>query len=146
MAGEIGFFRKTFLGGFNKQDVSDYIAKQATEKNDVAKAKDIAEQDAAALAAEATELRLALDMAKQDAKMYKVKALEAAERTIADLEAAIRSMRIEVETKKAGVYAELETVKDKIAGISSIFDNTDEKLEDLKTMLSIEKAEVWGNE
>lgn len=144
MAGEIGFFRKTFLGGFNKQDVSEYIAKQANEKNDVTKAKDMAEQDAAALAAEVTELRLALDKAKQDAKTYKVKALEAAERTIADLETAIKNMRAEVETKNADVCAALDEVKEKITGISSIFDNADEKLEDLKSMLSEEKAEVRG--
>ena len=33
MAGEINFFRKRFLGGFDKQDVVDYIAGQADERN-----------------------------------------------------------------------------------------------------------------
>jgi chromosome segregation ATPase len=121
MLGEISFFRKRFLGGFNRQDVVDYISKLAKERNEYRDAKDKAVQDARALASEVNSLRQELEATRRTANEYKVETLETAAKTFAELESTFLSMLSEVETAAAGVNAEIERAT---AGISAEIDRT----------------------
>jgi chromosome segregation ATPase len=121
MLGEISFFRKRFLGGFNRQDVVDYISKLAKERNEFRDAKDKAVQDARALASEVASLRQELDTARRTANEYKVEALETAVKTFTELESTFLSMLAEVETATAGVCTEIERTT---SGISAEIERT----------------------
>jgi len=65
MTGEIRFFRKRFFGGFNREDVVDYVSKLARERNESRDAKDAAEEEARLLAFEAESIRLELENTKK---------------------------------------------------------------------------------
>jgi len=55
--GEKEFFRKRFFGGFNRDDVINYIARLAEERNEALAAKEKAEKKARALAIDLKKLR-----------------------------------------------------------------------------------------
>jgi hypothetical protein len=57
MKGEKVFFRKKLFGGFNRDDVVQYIAKIAEERNEAIKAKEKAEKEIFTLAREIKILR-----------------------------------------------------------------------------------------
>jgi len=66
MTGKIHPFRSRFMGGFNRQDVIDYIAKLAEERNAQRAAKDMAEQEARTLADEIERLKQELEKAQRE--------------------------------------------------------------------------------
>ena len=66
MKGEVEFFRKKFIGGFNRKDVVSYITKLANERNESRDGKEKAEADSRTLAAEVTSLRAELEIAKKE--------------------------------------------------------------------------------
>jgi len=57
MMGEKEFFRKRFFGGFNRQDVINYIAKIADERNTAIAEKEKIENELISLKEELNELR-----------------------------------------------------------------------------------------
>ncbi|MCL2426517.1 MAG: hypothetical protein FWD05_09295 [Oscillospiraceae bacterium] len=57
MKGEKEFFRKRLFGGFNREDVTKYIAKVANERNDAYEAKEKAEKKMHALEEELNKLK-----------------------------------------------------------------------------------------
>jgi len=84
MTGEIVSFRKKFIGGFNRDDVTAYITKITKERNESLKAKDKAEREVLVLRGEMNrekeksaeeaqvlihEHRLAKEKAENDASM-----------------------------------------------------------------------------
>jgi len=96
MAGEINFFRKRFLGGFDKQDVVDYIAEQADERNKLNARIEKVESDYETLV--------------EEARVEQVSLIEKAK---SEREALLEESRIEREAliEKAG--AERETLTEK---------------------------------
>ena len=85
MSGEVNYFRKRFFGGFNRQDVVDYIAKLAKERNESTAAKDKAVKEVQSLTneveslqAEVKSLRDSMDEVNQAAEKLKTEALETA--------------------------------------------------------------------
>ena len=65
MSGEANYFRKRFLGGFNQQDVVDYVSKLAGERNEQREAREKAERELRQLSNELETLRAELEGAKQ---------------------------------------------------------------------------------
>ena len=143
MTGEINNFRKRFFGGFNRQDVVDYVAKLAQERNELSKARDKAIRDAKELAAEVASLRIELDEAKKAVGEYKNKAIEAASRTFSELESAFESLHDEVESASAGARAKLEEVHGAIASAPSVLITAKSKLAELREMIETEKNALY---
>ena len=97
MAGEINFFRKRFLGGFDKQDVVDYIAEQADERNKLSAKIEKVESDYEALVEEARAEQVSLiEKAKSDHEAF-------IEQSAAEREA--------FEAEKKALNAEIESLK-----------------------------------
>jgi len=140
MKGEVDFFRKRFVGGFNREDVINYVAKLSKERNELSEEKDKAVQDARALAAQVTALRHELETARKAADDYKVEALDAAGRTFDELETVFMRLRAEVEAATAGVCTELKTAVGTIAKVPSILEVAGNKLADLKSVLDAERS------
>ena len=63
MTGEIRFFRKRFFGGFNREDVINYIAMIAQERNELLAAKEKAESENVDLIREVATLRFENEVA-----------------------------------------------------------------------------------
>ena len=139
MTGEIEFFRKRFIGGFNRQDVVDHVTKLTKERNDITKEKEKAEEEAKALAAEVDSLRRELDEARKTAADYKVDAIEAAHRTLSELESSFEKLRADIRTRTTGVCADLDAVISTITGVTSIFEPAGSKLAELRSSLEEEK-------
>ena len=140
MTGEISFFRKKFIGGFNRKDVVDYIAKLAKERNEITAARDKAMQEIGDLVDEVSKLHNALEEAKQAATEYRINTLEAAGKTFSDLEGAFTNLRAEYETATAGLCAELEAAVTVIAAGPSILERAGERLAELQFSLEEERA------
>jgi chromosome segregation ATPase len=99
MTGEINFFRKRFLGGFNREDVVSYISKLAQERNENREARAIAEEDARTLADEAEALRQKTEDAKKDADESRM-AMESANLELQKLTEEVASLRFEIDEAK----------------------------------------------
>ena len=144
MSGELSYFRKRFFGGFNRQDVVDYVAKLAKERNELRIAKDKAIEDTQSLNDEIATLRLELDEARQEASRYKTEALESAIKTFSVLEADFVYLRKELESAADGVRAELESACGTIAAVPTVLERAEVRVAELRATLAAEKEAVAG--
>jgi len=172
MAGEIYYFRKQLIGGFDRQDVVDYIAKLAIERNENAAAKDKALQDAKTFASEVASLRLELKEAglkldkakadleiaeaklaearieigdvKQNMNKRKIEALESAINMFLELETSAQNLNNEVKSSVKEVCAEMDAVCATVAGAPSILERAGEKIAGLRADLVVEKELAAG--
>ena len=142
MAGEIEFFRKRFIGGFNQQDVIDYISKLAHERNNYRVAKEKAEQDAQMLTNEIKALQLEIQAAKQEARegyAYKVATLEAAAATFSDLDIAFRSLCANLNATAEAVCSDLDKSRVTVMSLPSILEQAGEDIKALQASCNAEK-------
>ena len=147
MTGEIEFFRKRFVGGFNRQDVVNYISKLAQERNDYRDAKEKAEQDIHALNDYIATLRIEVDAAKKEAREgreYKVTALEAALGTFSKLEAQFGDLCGKLETTSQGIYAELDKARDTVAALPAVLAQAGDGIKELQAACKAERDAVAG--
>ena len=145
MSGELNYFRKRFFGGFNRQDVIDYVSKLAQERNELRIAKEKTEQELQALAEETASLRHALDEAKMEANKNKTEAIEAAIRTVNNLESDFSDLRKEVESKASGVRTELEAACNTLASVPSVLERAEIRVAELRATLDEEKEAAIAN-
>ena len=120
LTGEIEYFRKRFVGGFNRQDVIDYIAKLAQERNDWCEAKERADRDVQALSNEVATLRLELEKARQEAREsreYKAAMLESVAVTVSKLEAAFEHVRLDFDTTVESICTEFDQARKTITSL-----------------------------
>ena len=149
MTGEIEFFRKRFVGGFNRQDVVNYISKLAQERNDYREAKEKADQDIHALNDYIAALRVEVDAAKREAREgreYKVAALDSAMNTFTALEAAFEHLCGRLETATQSVYAELDIARDTVAALPAILAQAGDGIRELHATCGAEKDAFVGDE
>jgi len=113
MKGEIKYFRKRFFGGFNREDVVEYIAKLAQERNGFREARNVAEQEAQKLSIEIEALRLEIEEAKCEADKGRdaKDALEQDKQTLASLIASLRDESATLRDKVDTLNDELEMAK-----------------------------------
>jgi hypothetical protein len=135
MTGEIKFFRKRFIGGFNRQDVIDYIAVLAQENEGNRVLKEKAEKAVQELVMEMVSLKRERDEAKRLAGEYKSEVLEAARRTLAEFEASFNSLSAGFEEESAGICEQLEAARSIIAILPSALKKTGERFGRLRAML-----------
>lgn len=146
MSGELNYFRKRFFGGFNRQDVVDYITKLSQERNELRAMRDTAVRQVKELADEAASLRLALEEAKQEANKNRTEAIEAAIRTFSDLESDFTNLRKDIETAASGVRAELQAASGRIAEVPLVLERAEERVAELRAFLDAEKVAVTGDD
>ena len=149
MTGEIEFFRKRFVGGFNRQDVVNYISKLAQERNDYREAKEKADQDIHALNDYIATLRIEIDALKQEVREgreYKVAALETAANTITGLEHAFEDLCGKLETAAQSVYTGLDKARDTVAALPAMLSRTGDEIKELRVACSAEKDAAAGCE
>jgi len=167
MAGEINYFRKRFLGGFNRQDVVDYIAKLAKERNESTAAKEKAENEAKKLNAEIVSIRAEMDEARleiekvkkqaeaarleaeearQEAKIYKNEALEEAIETITKFEVLFENANTCIKSTIASLCDEIEKARGTVAGVPSVLDGASVRLSELRMALTAEKDQGLPHE
>jgi len=138
MTGEINYFRKRFIGGFNRQDVVDYVAKLAKERNALRAERDKAVQDAGVLANEVAALRLELEEARRSTNESKLEALQSASRTFTELENAFEALRGEIDKTAADVCEELDLARGAIASVPRVLDRAGERFSELHAALDEE--------
>jgi chromosome segregation ATPase len=136
MTGEIKFFRKRFIGGFNRQDVVDYIAELAQQRDENLALKQKAEQDTRALEAEILSLRRECEEAKRQAEGYKSEVLKAAQKTLVDFEDSFEKLCAGFEEEAAGICAQLETARNIIAIVPGALKEAGTKFSSLTALLN----------
>lgn len=139
MTGEIEFFRKRFVGGFNRQDVINYITKLAQERNDFREAKEKAEQDALALSAEVDGLRDEVEKVRREGREYRVAALDAAVNTFTDLESAFGNLCSDMETTTESIFTELDQARRTISSLPDVLKRAGDGIKLLKSACETEK-------
>jgi len=170
MAGEINYFRKRFFGGFNRQDVVDYIEKLAGERNEKAEAGEKAIQDAKALAIEVailqqkledianehekTELefeksrldigkaKLEIEQIRQDVNKHKADTLEAVIKTFLELEDNVEGLDKEIRQSIMGVNAEMDALRATLSAVPEMLERAGKRFSELRAALKIEKDMV----
>ena len=149
MTGEIEFFRKRFVGGFNREDVVNYISKLAQERNEYREAKEKAEQDIHALNDYIAALRIELDAAKQEAREgreYKVAAIESAIMTFAEIETAFENLCRKLDTAAQGVCAELEKARDTVTALPSVLAGAGDGIKKMQEACKAERDAAVGSD
>ena len=135
MTGEIDYFRKQFFGGFNQQDVIDYIAKLARERNDIAEARENAANEIQKMAGEIAALRFEIDEAKRtenDFKQNMEATVALAVRFFRELETAFNSVFSGIEAVALKARDELEAAADTVARLPSVLVSAVEQYGELR--------------
>ena len=135
MTGEIKFFRKRFIGGFNRQDVIDYITviSKEREKDKAIIAK--AEQDARGYMAEIESLMRERDEAMRLAYEYRSEVLEEAKKTLVEIEASFKNLCTGFEEETAGICEQLETARNIVAILPSAIKKAAIRFNGLRDMM-----------
>jgi len=119
MTEDISYFRKRFLGGFNREDVIKYIKKLAQERNELREAKEAADEEARAISREVSPLREGIEEVRREAQLV-IDEKDIVMQALAD---EVTSLRHELNAeKRAGdeyreVNEQTEQEKQNLAGI-----------------------------
>ena len=142
MTGEIKFFRKRFIGGFNRQDVIDYITELAQERDKNLALKEKAQQDVRALASVVASLKNERDEARRLANEYKAEVLDAARKTLAEFEGSFEKLCVGFEEESANICAQLEAARNIIAIVPGALKEAGSKFSELRTLLDEETHSI----
>ena len=135
MTGEIKFFRKRFIGGFNRQDVVDYIAILAKERDANLALKEKAQKDAQKLVDEIALLRYERDEARRLVDEYKSEVLDAARRTLSEFEASFEAICTGFEEESVNICEQLEAAQSIIALFPSAIKEAGSRFSGLRKLL-----------
>ena len=149
MTGEIEFFRKRFVGGFNRQDVINYISKLAKERNDYRVAKEKAEQEAQELADENARLRTEIEAAMREAREgreYKATTLAAAATTFSELEASFLKLYNNFREASRSVCEDIDKARETVTSLPSVLEHAGESFRELQAICNAERDAPEGGE
>lgn len=135
MTGEIKFFRKRFIGGFNRQDVVDYIAELARERDENLALREKSDQKVRDLMAEIDSLKHERDEARRLAEEYKSEVLNAARKTLTEFEISFDKLCGGFEEEAANVCAQLEAARNIIAIVPGALKEAGAKFSGLRALL-----------
>ena len=149
MPGEQNYFRKRFFGGFNKNDVIDYIEKMSKELNELEDLYEKAKAEAHDLSDMNAKLRLDANIAKEEAEIV-VKALADDNAT---LRQDLQKLKLETEsTEKAHsdelalLHRESEEAKrllrESINRKNAVFDAVGMNLTEFETVINELNAQI----
>ena len=135
MTGEIEYFRKQFFGGFNQQDVIDYITKLSRERHDLSDALNKSEKDMQLLAGVVASLRLELEDAKRTENAFRENmdvAVALSFKFFRELETAFDRVFQGIEAATINARDELEAAADAVAKLPSTLVSAVEMYGELK--------------
>ena len=145
MTGDSNYFRKRFLGGFNKADVVEYITELARERNELEAAKDKAEREAQSLANEVMALRRDAEETRrvlEEDIERKYSVFESAGDAFAEFEAVFRNLREEMEVAATNVFAELKNTVDITAKLPTELSQAGERFKELRISFNAKKSKT----
>ena len=149
MTGEISYFRKRFLGGFNREDVIDYIEKLAQERNKLQAEKDRAEQKVQSLTGELETLRVEIEEARKsefEDRENKIAAVIAALKTFSDLETTLSNLNSDIFNISKRAREEFKTARQDIAELPGILEQADKRFAELLTVFENEGGAAGAND
>lgn len=135
MTGEVEYFRKRFVGGFNREDVVKYISKLAQERNDWRAAKEKADLDMQALGDRIAALENEIRISEQEvraAREYKAAELEAAAGIFSQLEAAFGNLCRDLETTTESICTELDQARRTITALPAYLEQAGRGIRELQ--------------
>ena len=135
MTGEIKFFRKRFIGGFNRQDVVDYITELAWQRDENLALKEKAEEETKALAKMVETLKNECEESKRLAEEYKSEVLNSARRTLEEFEVSFEKLCVGFEEESANICAQLEAARKIIAIVPGALKEAGTKFSTLRALL-----------
>lgn len=135
MTGEIKFFRKRFIGGFNRQDVVEFIADLARERDENLALKEKAQQNLQDLLAEMEALKLERDEAKRLAAEYKSEVLDAARKTLVEFEASFAKLGAEFEEETTSICTQLLAARSIMTVVPGTLKEAGAKISGLRALL-----------
>ena len=141
MTGEISYFRKRFFGGFNKQDVVEYIVKMAKERNELEDEKNKIAENTNLFADEIARLSKKInEMQRQmDSEREKKEAIFiSADRTCDELEQIFEKYIGEIEVAVAAINESFSNVGISIAKIPETLTQAGETFKELRMAFSSE--------
>ena len=144
MTGDSNYFRKRVFGGFNRQDVVNYVTALAKERNELEAAKDKAEKNAQTLAAEVAALRRDSEEAWRTIKEdidRKYAVFETAVNAFVDFESVFGNLREEIEIAATDVFEELRNTVDITAKLPAALTQAYEKFEELRASFEAKKSD-----
>ena len=115
MTGDVNSFRSRFFGGFNREDVVDYIAKLAQERNELEVAKTKAENDLYALTLEIETIRSEVAEARRvmtEDYERKISLFETAADSFAEYEDSFRALCADIGAAATGVFTVMQNAGD----------------------------------
>lgn len=134
MTGEINYFRKRFLGGFNREDVIGYIEELAQERNKLQAEKDQAEQRLMLLSSELETLRIEIEETRKTELMDReniIASVAAALNTFSELETTLSGLSEDVSKITERARGEFSSARERIAEFPSILEQADKRFADL---------------
>jgi len=145
MTGEISYFRKRFFGGFNKQDVVDYIVKMAQERNGLEDEKNKITKDVQLFADEVSSLRKKInEMQRQmdDDREKKEAIFKTADNTCAELEEIFQKYIEEIEAAVAAINESFANAGASIAKVPETLAQAGGAFKELRTAFTTEISGV----
>ena len=121
MSGEIKIFKRELVGGFDRQDVIEYIERQAKEKQRFKEEAETAGREIGALQQQIT----ALDA---EVKNVKTQAMNETEAALAELMESYLAVKSDIEAITGSIKNELSLIGDALARLSGILENAGTKL------------------
>ena len=147
MTGDISNFRKRFFGGFNRDDVVDFITHMAWERNELEAARDKAIQETHALAAEIESLRREIGEEKRmlsEDRIKKEAVFETAGDTFARLGSAFDELRGRIEAAGINLRAEMKNTSDVAADLTEMLSEAVVRFRALYDAFGLENSGVGG--
>ena len=124
MSGEIKVFKRELVGGFDRQDVIEYIEQQAQEKQRLKQEREAAELEIGKLQQQVQEL-------DEEVKNVKLQALNDTEAALSELTAAYSAVKSEIESITGNIKNELSMGDSAVARLSEVIDKTRDELNEL---------------
>ena len=121
MSGEIKIFKRELVGGFDRQDVIEYIERQAKEKQRL-------KEDAAAAGREIGALQQQITALDAEVKNVKTQAMNETEAALAELMESYLAVKSDIEAITGSIKNELSLIGDALARLSGILENAGTKL------------------
>lgn len=144
--GEKGNFRGRLFGGFDRQDVIDYIESVSIKKNLSEKERDDLreeldrcrsrvyelESEKADLRSEIEELRKELEQERDRTATYKAEKLREADEVVDKILAEVGEMKADVTINLTNAQCELKRLDKALSAVSSVFTDAEAKISALK--------------
>ena len=129
---EIGNFKSKLFGGFDRQDVSDYIKQLASERNCLTEKCDELEAGMSALLERAEEAEKTAEEQKRRTDEYLVCARESVVRELTELLEKYESVRSDMEVTTSHIRCELTRLGDGLSLLTEVFRKAGDRFSELK--------------